>query len=358
MKLPRITFFVVSFLFVSASAAAQTTITGIVKDAETGETLPGVNIYLANTTIGDATNGRGSYKITTTETGSYELVFSFIGFQKKVEPIKVVPNRDITVNASLQPDQYKMEEIKVSDSNQQWQRRFQRFRREFIGQTEFARQTEIENPYIIDFNENENGNLVASSPEPLNIINRALGYRLYVELDQFNWTNNMGGFYKIYPKYELMEPENEDQQEKWEENRRETYENSFQHFLKSLYHETLSQNKFTIENPSKLLVLSEAETKFEVMTRPNTSSDLINSLKGFRLTEPLYVDYGQKNFMQTRSLRQTFRSDRSVIEPNSDDSTFFINSDGNLLNPLSLKISGYWAQFRVADQLPLNYSSK
>lgn len=347
----------VSFLLLTTSAAAQTTITGIVKDAETGETMPGVNVYLANTTIGDATNGRGSYKITTTETGSYELVFSFIGYNKKVETIKVVPNRDITVNASLQPNEYEMGELEVSDSNRQWQRRFQRFRREFIGQTEFARQTEIENPYIIDFNENENGNLVASAPEPLNIINRALGYRLYVELDQFNWTNNMGGFYKIYPKYELMEPENEDQQEKWEENRRETYDKSFQHFLKSLYHETLQQNNYTIENPSKLLVLSEAETKFEVMTRPNVSAALARTVKGYRLTGKTGVIYGQtKNVVGPRGGNVTFQSERSVIEPNTKSQTFFVDDKGNLLNPISLRISGYWARFRLANQLPSNYS--
>lgn len=357
MKVFRFTLLLAAVFMMALSASAQTTITGIVKDAKTGETLPGVNVYLANTTIGDATNGRGSYKITTSETGTYELVFSFIGYKKKVQQVNVVPNKDITVNATLQPDPYEMEEIKVSDSNQQWQRRFQRFRREFIGQTDFAQQTEIENPFIIDFSENEKGNLVASAPQALEITNRALGYRLYVELDAFNWTNNMGGYYKIYPKYELMEPKGQDQQEEWVENRRETYENSLQHFLMSLYHEKLNDNQFTIENPSKLIQLSEAETKFEVMSRPNVPEALASTVKGYKLTGELRVIYGQtQNVVGPRGGNFTFQSERSELVPNTKKQTFFVDNKGNLLNPISLMVRGYWSRYRLADQLPSNYA--
>lgn len=64
----------------------QETITGRVTDGQNGEGLPGVNIVVKGTTQGTSTESDGSYEIVV-PTLRDTLVFSYIGFQQKEEPI-------------------------------------------------------------------------------------------------------------------------------------------------------------------------------------------------------------------------------------------------------------------------------
>jgi len=61
-------------------AAAQTTITGTVKDHK-GITLPGANIYLDDTFDGANSDINGNFTFESEETGSQVLMVSFIGFK-------------------------------------------------------------------------------------------------------------------------------------------------------------------------------------------------------------------------------------------------------------------------------------
>ena len=71
---------VLSFgLFISLGANAQDrTVSGTVKDAATGESVPGVNIVIKGTSSGAVTDIDGSYKLSVPENAV--LVFSFVGY--------------------------------------------------------------------------------------------------------------------------------------------------------------------------------------------------------------------------------------------------------------------------------------
>jgi TonB-dependent starch-binding outer membrane protein SusC len=76
-KIKQLLCFAIGFLFTSAIQAQ--TVTGVVTDAETGATLPGVNIVIQGTATGTATDGNGEFELSVgslTET----LVFSYIGY--------------------------------------------------------------------------------------------------------------------------------------------------------------------------------------------------------------------------------------------------------------------------------------
>src|SRR5699024_2744412 len=66
--------------------AAQETITGTVMDAQSGETLPGVNILVKGTSTGASTDGNGAYELTV-ESLQDTLVVSYIGYQRQEIPI-------------------------------------------------------------------------------------------------------------------------------------------------------------------------------------------------------------------------------------------------------------------------------
>lgn len=86
---------------------AELTVTGTVTD-EKGVALPGVTAVLKGTSIGTSTNLDGSFSLSVPD-GSGTLVFSFIGYKTKEEPIK---NR-ASVNISLEPDTKALEEVVV-----------------------------------------------------------------------------------------------------------------------------------------------------------------------------------------------------------------------------------------------------
>lgn len=65
----------------------QEPVQGQVSDAETGESLPGVNIVLKGTTTGTSTNSEGNYELTVPSL-SDTLVLSYVGYQTEEIPIE------------------------------------------------------------------------------------------------------------------------------------------------------------------------------------------------------------------------------------------------------------------------------
>jgi TonB-linked SusC/RagA family outer membrane protein len=80
---------------------------GVVTDAVTGETLPGVNVIVKNATKGDVTDFDGNYKIAAVPKGAI-LVFSYLGYETK----EVVVDKE-TINVALQESSEKLDEIVV-----------------------------------------------------------------------------------------------------------------------------------------------------------------------------------------------------------------------------------------------------
>src|SRR5690625_2833874 len=68
------------------SKQIQEQVGGQVTDAETGETLPGVNILVKGTTIGSSTDQDGNFELTVPSLED-TLVVSFIGYQTEEVPI-------------------------------------------------------------------------------------------------------------------------------------------------------------------------------------------------------------------------------------------------------------------------------
>jgi outer membrane receptor protein involved in Fe transport len=76
-------------------------ITGKVTDAQTSEPLLGINVIIEGTTQGAATGADGSYIIINIEPGTYKLIFSGVGFQKKIVT-NVSVSSDFTTNINVE----------------------------------------------------------------------------------------------------------------------------------------------------------------------------------------------------------------------------------------------------------------
>ena len=98
----------ISFTFITNLGFAQNfTVKGVVTDAVTGETLPGVNVIVKNSQKGDVTDFDGNYKISAVPKGSI-LVFSYLGYQTK----EVVVDKE-TINTTLEESSEALDEIVV-----------------------------------------------------------------------------------------------------------------------------------------------------------------------------------------------------------------------------------------------------
>jgi hypothetical protein len=83
-----------------ASAQQRFTISGVVKDAATGETLIGATVKIQNGAFktGIATNAYGFYSITAAE-GTYDLSISYSGYQNSTQ--KITLNKALKINVEL-----------------------------------------------------------------------------------------------------------------------------------------------------------------------------------------------------------------------------------------------------------------
>jgi outer membrane receptor protein involved in Fe transport len=92
MSKPIICLVIFIFLIIGGSYAGTTgKMAGAIRDAETGEGLPGVNVIIEGTTLGAGTDADGTYVILNIPPGLYTIVFNYIGYQTIIV-------RDVRVN--------------------------------------------------------------------------------------------------------------------------------------------------------------------------------------------------------------------------------------------------------------------
>lgn len=108
--------FFISFLLFTTQTFAGVTgkIAGKVTDAQTGEDLIGINVLMEGTTMGAATGVDGTYIINNIVPGVYSLVFSGVGYQKKiVTNVRVSSDFTTTIDIQLSTEAIGLETIVV-----------------------------------------------------------------------------------------------------------------------------------------------------------------------------------------------------------------------------------------------------
>jgi TonB-linked SusC/RagA family outer membrane protein len=102
-----------AFFFLSlggpSAMAQETTVTGTVTAAETGQPLPGVNVVVQGTSIGATTEADGTFEVTAPSL-EVTLEFSFVGYQTKEVPL----DGRTEVQVTLQQTAVAAEEVVVT----------------------------------------------------------------------------------------------------------------------------------------------------------------------------------------------------------------------------------------------------
>jgi outer membrane receptor protein involved in Fe transport len=110
----RILLFALSLLLSFHAHAQHGSISGLVIDAETGETLIGVNVVIDGTTSGTTTDLDGRFRLDRLRAGEYHLLFSFIGYDRTtVRGVDVASGGSVEVNVALEPEALGLGEVVV-----------------------------------------------------------------------------------------------------------------------------------------------------------------------------------------------------------------------------------------------------
>ncbi len=112
IKLIRIKFVFTFLCFSSILAQQKHTISGIVKEASSNESITGVTIFLPELDIGVSTNEYGFYSITIPD-GKYILQISSMGFKNIIQKINL--NKNLKIDFKLEEFVEELEEVVVTE---------------------------------------------------------------------------------------------------------------------------------------------------------------------------------------------------------------------------------------------------
>jgi hypothetical protein len=323
LKNPR--FFLYSFLFLlfCQNAFSQIAIEGTVMDAESEKPLPSVSVYLNNTSMGTTTNDKGFFILRNIPSEKFRLVVSSIGYEtfaELVDPKKISGHMTI----SLKPKSEQLNNVVlVPDDPNGWKKWGKLFTDVFIGTNSNSNQCHIENPEVIRLRMNPDNTLTAFAKEPLLIINYALGYEIKYKLEEFEYDfNTKVVSYNGYALFKDLGLSNKKKEKKYEQERKETYQGSLLHFMRTYFVNKLDEQGFemrnlgNISNPEK----DRAKNRFALEWLLHKDSvilvvtDSINSVGVAPIAGGTGNTYVQKVYLSTDST-QYFQ--KKLLEPDS-----------------------------------------
>ena len=92
---------IITFTAVSVYGQSSGNLQGKITDANSGDPLPGANVFLEGTAIGTATDLEGEYKLKNLPAKELEITISYIGYEKKKVKVTILPNKTTVLDVSL-----------------------------------------------------------------------------------------------------------------------------------------------------------------------------------------------------------------------------------------------------------------
>jgi len=396
--------FLLTFCF-SLPVLCQLNIEGRVVDANDKKPLLFANVFISNTTKGQQTDEKGRFKLTNVPSGTIDLVISYVGYktfslQLKADTLK----KPLLI--MLNADAIELQGVTVKRIKDGFKKYFYLFEEGFMGKTEFSKDCKLKNPKALNFSmDNDDSELIIRADEPLIIENKALGYVVKYQLEEFRYHfKERYMSYWGYPFFEEVKTKSDRRQKQWVENRNKAYYGSSQHFFKALTEKKLNEEGYAVyklirekkkmfsvplvaekrdstgnlisEASKEKMMVDSTDIKLKVnqslkklatsgfsgyvqylVRTPLKETELINKHEDIfaldftnylyivynkEFEEPQFLEAGQKNIPQTSIM--------AMLE-----SPALIEKNGHLINPLAVVFEGRWGYEKVGELLPLDY---
>jgi hypothetical protein len=240
-KIPAILF---NLFFVSVTVFSQRTIKGRVVNVTNGEPIPGSSVFINNSSRGVISDRLGQFELNDIPAGKHDLITSSIGYETSVFSFST-EQLPLQVKIEMQIKVRELENVTVEPSVEEgWDKWGRVFTDNFIGNIPNAASCKIKNHKAIRFRFYKKSNrIIAYADEPIVLENKALGYNIKYQLEDFEVNFKSGAMmFAGYPFFEEMDKN----KKKWLRNREKAYYGSMMHFMRSLYQNSLGENGFEI----------------------------------------------------------------------------------------------------------------
>lgn len=374
-------FFLLFPIFIFAQSV---TFSGKVIDAKTQEILPGASIYIPSTSIGTTTDFNGNFSLQL-PIQAKEIVISNIGFTTVNVPLNISEGNNLKKTIRLRESSTNLKEliIRKQEINAEWKRKYEIFKKNFLGRSSLSEKAKILNKENLYFDETKDSlgyHLIANSSKPLLIENKTTGYLITYDLVNFSYSHTPK--HEIYTHYwgymffeDIVEKEKLNKR-KITKNRTEAYKGSLQHFIKSAYNNTLTAEGFKVnhyinkDNPDypskerlKEIIKKQKETGIICILPPkkiiffgreykkNDFVTTINNQQFFDFDDYIFINYtkakADKNYFNKSSTQASYLG---LI-----DNKVQIFNNGYYYSPTHLISYDYMGWKKVGDTLPLDY---
>lgn len=344
-------------------------LSGNVIDAETNKPLEYVNIYLSNTSLGSSTLSDGSFIINNISSGEYLIYFSCIGYEPFITSLTFTKHSILLDTIKMKVNPINLQEITIeAPKPTEWQKHLITFTSLLLGGGNNSNECQIINPEAIEFEETNNI-IKVKIPSLLKIKNKALGYKLLLDIKDFEWDSNLLVKYLCIPYLSESTEENEDIIKKIYNLRKATYNGSLRHFFVSLINNRLNEEGFRII-PFDYVKMKELNDRMqlngvelakklpaEILKKETDYLYRIQSKDGYYVlninnsNDPAYSNFARLyNYPCLNSNQQL-----SIIQFKSN--FFGLTLEGTQFqNGYYYDLGGYWAFKGMSDFLPSNYN--
>lgn len=393
------------FLVISFQAVAQQSIKGRVINEANGAPVPGSSVFITSTSKGTLSDAGGYFVLNDVPSGKHELVISSVGYETVVYPFSDA-QLPLQLRVELKIKVQELQNVTVEPYVEEgWDKWGKTFTENFIGYTDNAARCRIKNQQAIRFRYFKKSNrLIAFADEPLQIENRALGYHITYQLEDFEI--NFRERTSVYVGYSLYSEYGRDRRA-WQRRREQAYYGSMMHFVRSLYAGSLLQNGFEVRRMQRIANMEKERVRalYKVVRTTSfqggvatitekeppglhpdtiayyksvlrqqdytditgkdllTADSLILQREGDHLLFyfPDYLAITYKNELEDESYLRSQMQNRKPYYQRSwiylpDLKPLWIERNGSYYNPRDLYFMGYWSwSEKMGDSLPLDY---
>jgi len=348
-----------------AQQSTSVTLTGKVTDEKTGKPLPFANVFINNSSIGTNADENGNYKLPDLAIGNIEIAVSFLGYETIKQTLRFEQPGLKTVLFKLK-EGMALEGVTVyARKNKKREKHLKIITRELLGNSRFSKQCRILNPEVLRISEDDDGHLSAQTIKPLIIENNALGYRIYQDLDDFDFYNGKV-YYGGSTRFELLIPKDSLQKKLWRSNQKIAYQGSLKHLLASMVADSLQEQGFKVyqATPDSLRMFKSVRSVNGVNTLANHLHNRIEAIRGMRLIQP--GELITERLVVSRTQLEIFNTQKRGRSPYSDmpyaysQITFpqgymIITPQGWVSMPMGFEIAGDLGNDRFSTLLPADW---
>lgn len=395
--------FFLTFLFICISAGALWAqpfqVSGWVVNAATGKPLADASVFINNASKGTLTNNDGEFLISNISSTNFELVISFVSFETVV--INITPeNISKRFRVQMAAKENELPEVVVGPIDKDgWKNWGKSFTDYFIGLSDNAKQCIIKNPDVLRFRYNKNERILrVTAVDKLVIENDALGLSINYQLEEFVLNNRIGmTSFTGYSSFSTMTSKRSRKMTAWRAKRREAYDGSMMHFMRSFFQNKTIEEGFELRQLIRLYKEDSATLSFYNrivsgdFTAYDTSKFSSQLMKSTGFGSPVIYIMGRRP-LPVDSIRtagknystvQLFFSTNIMVDykkeaekpeyafqqnPSRKARPFqssiiyqlnavpvVVDKDGNYADPLNVIAEGYWGWEKMAELLPSDY---